>query len=171
MHKSKFNNDGKIDLSKIREKSQEVNETTPKNIKNDVKMMKDVVKDAKKEKKDEDVIKKETSAIDRQRLLLILQFYILEFPSQLKGFKGINYEKKTIEELQDIRSQMDSTISSKNSIKQTQLMITSSIRTIEFVATNLTPIKCNGLSDGMINDPEVMDTIKHKSTGDVECCC
>ena len=88
MHKSKFNNGGKIDLSKIRvrEKSQEVNETKPKNIKNDVKMMKDVVQDAKKEKKDEDVIKKETSAIDRQRLLLILQFYILEFPSQLKGF-------------------------------------------------------------------------------------
>ncbi len=98
---------------------------------------------------------------ERQRMVLILQFYLLEFPDKLAAFKGISFQKKTLDELIDLRNQMDGIISSKSSLQKTQMMLTSGIRMLELVATHTTPIRCEGLANWMTKDPEVLDDIKH----------
>ena len=152
-----------IDLSGIKNKPIKKSENIDKNATKEVdikevdKMKRDIATLDKKDGSDKD----EKILIDKRRLILILQFYVLEFPEELSAYKTIKYDKKMGEELEEIRTQMDAIISSKSSLKQTQVLCTTGIRAIEFVATNFTPIKCHGLSDLMINDREVLDDIKH----------
>jgi len=52
--------------------------------------------------------------IDRRRLILILQFYVLEFPEKLKPYKGTNFEKFKDDELQNLKNEFDFIIGANN---------------------------------------------------------
>jgi hypothetical protein len=149
-----------IDLSSIqRDKKADVPDVVkPTSMKINMKDVKSVHKSIIKQPKEKE---KENDAVDKRRLVLILELYLVEFPKQLEPFKGTKFNSKSIEELMDIMNQMDGIISSKSCMKQTQKAIVSGIRTIEFVATYATPIKCQGLSEVMLNNPETLDDIKH----------
>ena len=58
--------------------------------------------------------------IDRRRMILILQFYVLEFPEKLKAYKGTNFEKYKDEELQNLKNEFDFIIGAKCNVKSTQ---------------------------------------------------
>lgn len=99
--------------------------------------------------------------VNKSRLELILQLYVLEFPDTLTKYKDVNFSRKTIEELREIKDRMDAIIGSKTSLRQTQQLIRSGIQMLEFAAVYATPIKCAGLTNSMMKDPEVIDDIKH----------
>lgn len=160
----------KIDLKSIQYIPQEETvENENENIKDDENIGK-IIKNAQKLKTE---IKKENKIIDeknnddkqmdKQRLILILRFYVLEFKDRLSEYKKTKFEKMSVEQLQELRKQFDSIISSKSSLKQTQGLIINGIKTIETIATMFTPIQCQGLSNLMINDTDVLDDIKHIS--------
>ncbi len=157
-------NDHLIDLSSIQRKKV----AQPSKIQQDPDpfgekiMDKSVIKAAKLQFKHKE--KKQSKGSDdkeRQRMILILQFYLLEFPEKLAAFKGTSFHKKSMEDLIELRNQMDGIISSKSGLQKTQMILTSGIRLIELVATHTTPIRCEGLANWMTKDPEVLDDIKH----------
>ena len=126
-----------------------------------VKERKAFKKEIKKENEKIDEKEKDKEIIDKQRLILILRFYVLEFNDKLAEFKKTKFEKKSLEELVELRKEFDAIISSKTSLKQTQNLIMSSIKMMETIACMFTPIQCQGLSNLMLNDPDVLDDIKH----------
>ncbi len=162
------NDDNLIDLSSIQRKKVEHPEPKIQNIPDfdfGANMDKSVIKAAKtsakmKPHKPKSKTEKKDDK-EKQRMVLILQFYVLEFPEKLEAFKGIAFHKKPLEELIELRNQMDGIISSKSGLQKTQMMLTSGIRLIEMVATHTTPIRCEGLANWMVKDPEVLDDIKH----------
>ena len=115
----------------------------------------DVQKDVKKDAKNDE--------IERQRLVLILRFYVLEFKDRLQDFKKTKFEKMKLEELREMRKEFDSIISAKSSMKQTQKMIMGGIQALETVALLVTPLQIQGLSKTILSDPEALDDIKHIS--------
>lgn len=116
----------------------------------------------KKEKK-KDIPQKpsDDEVINKRRLILLFQFYLLEFPEKLKAFKKINLEKKTLDELKDLQKEMDFCIGNQSNVKHGSAMVLSGIQALEYVAINYTPLQCQGLSENIKNDPESIDTIKH----------
>lgn len=172
----------RIDLSSIRRKKPEPqaqekpnidipNNVMDKKFINDVKEISKAMNKTKPEniKPNKDIKESQDAQIDKRRIILILQFYLLEFPDKLEAYKNIKFDKKSIEELSEIRAQMDGIISSKSNLKQTQMLVTSGIRMVEFATTYATPIKCEGLSSAMINDPDVIDDIKHIALKRMSC--
>ncbi len=136
------------------------------------KIEKIIDKNTKKEKKKEIPQKTTASAlkdngqrdediINKRRLILLLQFYLNEFPDKLKTFKKINLEKKDIEELKDLQKEFDFVIGNQSNIKGGTEMVLSGIQALEYIAVSFTPLQCNGLSENIKNDPESIDTIKH----------
>ncbi len=55
----------------------------------------------------------------------MIEFYKNEFGDKLKSFKKINLEKKTHDELVDIRKEIDFTISQSSSVKAGVQLISS----------------------------------------------
>jgi hypothetical protein len=102
----------------------------------------------------------ESDPYGKQKMIPLLNAYISEFPEQLESFKGMKFEKKNLKELQDIRKLMDQTISSKSAFKQTQVMVTAGLRSLETTLNKLTPLKVDGLANTMLSDPSVIDDIK-----------
>ena len=161
----------KIDLTSIQyvpkyEQQDEGTEVNPpaneiKSMDKIVKERKAFKKEIKKENEKIDEKEKDKEIIDKQRLILILRFYVLEFKDKLAEFKKTKFEKKSLEELVELRKEFDAIISSKTSLKQTQNLIMSSIKMMETIACMFTPIQCQGLSNLMLNDPDVLDDIKH----------
>ncbi len=121
-----------------------------------------IIDNPKKEKKKEiPQIPSEDEVIAKRRLILLLQFYLLEFPDKLKTFKKINLEKKDLAELKDLQKEMDFCISNQSNVKQGSEMILSGIQGLEYICVNFTPLQCSGLSENIKNDAETIDTIKH----------
>lgn len=156
-----------IDLSAIQYVPPDNNEAEPKEEKMDVdKMIQKAKKMKKAMAKENDKIEdkqKEKQTMDKQRLIAILQLYLIEFKERLAQFKKTNFQKMSLVELQDIRKQFDGIISSKSSMKQTQNMIMTGVRMLETTATMFTPIQCQGLSNAIQMDPDAIDDIKHIS--------
>ncbi len=153
--------DDEIDLSDIeyKPKKQTKKEKKVKPIDKPDKTMnknleKQIIKKPKKELPTDEEI------INKRRLILMIEFYKNEFGDKLKSFKKINLEKKTHDELVDIRKEIDFTISQSSSVKAGVQLISTGIQTLEFFMTNFTPINAQGLSN-ICNDPETIDTMKH----------
>lgn len=105
-----------------------------------------------KEKPNDDELKK------RRHLILVLQMYVNEFP-KLKKYKNTNFEKKTIDELMELRKEFDATLSCRSTVNAGVQMAVSVIQTMEYVLCNFTPIQASGLSN-IVNDPDVVEDIK-----------
>lgn len=101
----------------------------------------------------------EEELIDKRRVILLLQFYLVEFPDELKSFKKVNMEKKTHAELLDIKTEMDFVLGNNSNIKKAVEMFRLGIQTIEVLALNFTPFNITGLSS-VCNDPETIKDIK-----------
>ena len=90
--------------------------------------------------------------IDRRRLILILQFYVLEFPEKLKPYKGTNFEKFKDDELQNLKNEFDFIIGAKCNVKSTQYAFIQGVQLLETLCVTCTPLKINGLSSAVIDD-------------------
>ncbi len=159
----------KLDLTSIQyvppkdEPEQPDKEVKDVNVEQMVKKAKKMKQAMDKENEKIDEKEKEKKVMDKQRLIAILQLYLIEFKDRLAQFKKTNLQKMSLVELQDLRKQFDGLISSKSSLKQTQQMILTSIKMFETAATLFTPIKCQGLSSAIQMDQDAIDDIKHIS--------
>ena len=54
--------------------------------------------------------------VDHRRKILVIQFYLNEFPDKLKAYKSFNLETLSDEELDSLRKEMDFVISQKSSV-------------------------------------------------------
>lgn len=146
-----------IDLSSIKYKEPETKKEktkTDERVAPDLKEIEKKMKKVKpiKEKPTDDDIKK------RRSLILLMQMYINEFP-KLKKYKNTNFEKKTLDELLDLRKEFDATLSCRSTVKAGVNIAITVIQTLEYVLCNFTPIQAQGLSN-VINDPDVIEDIK-----------
>jgi|ERR1700761_3048714 len=114
-----------------------------------------------KDKKSKSPETKNDEINEKKKLSLILKFYLLEFPDKLEMFKNTKFNNMSSEELIEIRNQMDDVLSNRSNLKQTEMIVHSGIRMFELAATTVTPIKCEGLSNLVLKDPECLDSIKH----------
>lgn len=162
----------KIDLSSIQYIPQELKDDVDKNIvQKDEKDMEKIVKKAKimkkamdKENEKVENVDKETEMKDRYRMILTLKFYVLEFgDDKLSQYKKTKFDKMTLEQLIDMRKEMDMILSSKGTMKKIQNLILTSIQYLELGLTLFTPIQCQGLYKSIESDQEAIDDIKHIS--------
>lgn len=153
-----------IDLTSIKykEKEPETKKESSKEKTNDkprdppellMKMEKSIKKSKpQKEKPTDEEIKK------RRTLILVLQMYVNEFP-KLKKYKNTNFDKKTMDELMDMRKEFDATLSCRSNVNAGVQIAVSVIQTLEYVLCSFTPIQAQGLSN-IVNDPDVVEDIK-----------
>lgn len=102
----------------------------------------------------------EEELLNKRRLILMLQFYLIEFPNELKSFKKVNFEKKTFDELQDIQKEMDFVLGNNSGIANVVKMFRIGIQALEVLTVNFTPINCSGISEIICNDPDAMKDLK-----------
>ncbi len=87
-----YKNDDNVRSSNVVKKQNEKQNELPEKIEK-------LIPEPKKEKK-KDIPQKpsEDDVINKRRLILLLQFYLLEFPDKLKTFKKINLEKQDLDQ-------------------------------------------------------------------------
>ncbi len=157
-----------IDLKQIQYKPKK---KEPKQVKKPVKKdvekvdkVKDKVMDKVLEKQLDKRCKKpmptEEELIEKRRMILLIQFYLIEFPVKLKTFKKINLEKKSYDELVDIKKELDFTVGQGSNVAAGVQMLSGSIQALEIILVNFTPINATNLSR-ICDDQETIDTMKH----------
>ena len=97
--------------------------------------------------------------IDHRRKILIIQYYLNEFPDKLKGYKNINLESLSDEELDDLRKEMDFVNSQRSSVNMAVQAFVQGVNTIETLCCNFTPLKVQGLTN-ICNDKDLIDDVK-----------
>lgn len=160
---SESSGEGKLNLSSLKYKPKQ----EPKTKKVDTKIIKEEIKEDKEfekqltkpPKKDKKEKPTEDEIIQKRKMILLMQFYFVEFPERLKVFKKINLEKKSYDELLDIKKEMDFCLSNKSNVQQGVAMMSTGIQTLEYLTLNYTPIKCEGMSK-ICDDPETIDIMK-----------
>ena len=98
--------------------------------------------------------------IERRRKILVLQFYLNEFPKKLKVYQELQLETLSNDELDKIRQEFDFVIGCKNTVNISVKALKQSIFTLEEVCCKFTPLKVKGLT-GICDDPELLDDVKH----------
>lgn len=102
----------------------------------------------------------ETFSVERRRKILILHFYLNEFPHKLGVYKDMDFESLSNKELDKIREEFDFIIGTKNTVNVTIRAFQHSIKMLEDFCVAYTPLKVQGLSV-INNDAELMDDVKH----------
>lgn len=151
----------KKDVKELKEKEKAVQ----KQAKEETQMIKKMMKKPKgKGKKDDTDIESIESAekemVKKQQLIFLMGFMIVTFPNELKSFKKINLQKKSLEELENLRKQFDIVISSECNIEFGVDLITGAIYAMELLLVNLTPINCTGLTN-RCSDESTLKIMKH----------
>lgn len=127
-------------------------------VKKDVKPVeKQLVKRAKSKTMKE--MPSEEEVMNKRKIILLLEFYKIEFPDELKAYKKLNLHKKSFDELSDLKSEMDFILGNNSGIASAVKLFRIGIHTLEVLAVNFTPINCKGLSS-ICNDPDVIKDIK-----------
>ncbi len=98
------------------------------------------------EKKGKKPVLTEDELIEKRRMILLIQFYFIEFPVKLKTFKKINLKKKSYDELVSLKKELDFVVSNGSNTASGVQMLSCSIQTLEFMMINFTPINATGLS-------------------------
>lgn len=111
------------------------------------------------EPKNKDHNKKSTN-IDKRRLILILQFYLIEFPEKLATYKGIKFETLDVEELQTLKNEFDFIIGAKCNINGAKNLFIQGLKLLEEATLMFSPFKVEGLTN-IVNDKEFEDDVKH----------
>ena len=106
-----------------------------------------------------EVVSKEDEKIQKRRLILLIKIYKNEFGKKLEDYKNVKLEKLNVEELEDLKREMDLSLSSKSVVTGGVQMISTGIYTLEYLLTNF-GVNCQGLST-ICNDPETIDDMKH----------
>ena len=101
-----------------------------------------------------------TPSIDRSRLILIMKFYLLEFPKKLEEFHTTDFESMTEEELTKLREVFDYIIGSRSNIRGSQVMFMEGVGLLEHCLANYTPIRAEGLKK-LCDDKEMREDIAH----------
>lgn len=114
----------------------------------------------KKMSKNSKAIVSEEDIIKKRRMILMLHFYILEFPEELKSFKKTNFDKKTYEELIEVQKEMDFILGNNSGIASAVKLFKYGLGALELIAVNFTPINCSGLTEMICNDPDAMKDVK-----------
>lgn len=108
----------------------------------------------KPNKLNEDDIKK------KRQLILHMQMYLNQFPDELKQFKKINLEKKTIEELHSLLKEFNVVMDSKNDLKAEIQAVLLMLQAYEYIMVQYAGVDCNGLSVALSQDPDTIKQIK-----------
>lgn len=106
------------------------------------------------------IVKEPENTIERRRLILIIQRYILEFEKYLGDLATINYSMMSEEELGELLKEIKFTVSVRNSGKMSEKMVLASIMQLEQFCCTYTPLKVQGLAQMTINDNDFRDTVK-----------
>lgn len=97
--------------------------------------------------------------IDRRRKILILQFYLNEFPQKLAVYRDFDFETLSDSDLERIREEFDFIIGTKNTVNISVRAFQHSIIMLEDFCTSFTPLKVHGLKN-INQDPELMEDVK-----------
>lgn len=108
----------------------------------------------KPNKLNEDDIKK------KRQLILHIQMYLNQFETELKQFKKINLEKKSIEELQDLLKEINVVMDSKSDLKGETQAILGMLQAYEYIMVQYAGVDCNGLTVALSQDPDTIKQIK-----------
>jgi len=115
------------------------------------------------EKQPKEIINEEDEVIEKRKLIITIQRYILEFEKHLIGMDFLHttdYRNFSKEELERLLKEIKFTIATRNSNRMSERMFQKTLLYLEKSLTTFTPIKCDGLSDILGNDPDVLDTFK-----------
>jgi hypothetical protein len=99
-------------------------------------------------------------SIERRRLILMLEFYVLEFPDKLSAFKKTDFNNLDEKQLKELKSEFDFIIGAKCNVKSTQYLVLQGVYLIETVSKSFIGLNVNGLTNS-VNDNEFMDDVKH----------
>jgi len=102
----------------------------------------------------------EEDSIERRRLILMLEFYVIEFPDKLSSFKKTDFSKLDDKKLKELKSEFDFIIGAKCNVKSTQYMVLQGVYLIETLSKSFIGLKVDGLTNS-VNDKEFMDDVKH----------
>ena len=103
-----------------------------------------------------------TYGVDRRRQILILELYINEFGNnKLRNYKHIKFDKLSACELQGLHDEFNYVLGSKSNISVAVELFKKGVETFEYVADEYSPLRMNGLSQVVNNDPEIIDDFKH----------
>jgi len=87
-----------------------------------------VFDDAQKNNNDKAIVpiskeKTNDDSIERRRLILMLEFYVLEFPDKLSAFKKTDFNNLDEKQLKELKSEFDFIIGAKCNVKSTQYLV------------------------------------------------
>lgn len=105
------------------------------------------------EKPTDDDIKK------KRQLILHLSMYLNQF-EELKSFKKVNLEKKSIEELQDLLKEFHVIMDSKSDLKSETQALLGMLNAYEYIMVGYAGVQCNGLTVALAQDEDTLKQIK-----------
>ena len=97
---------------------------------------------------------------ERRKKILILQFYLNEFPIKLKNYLKINLEELSDKELLLLREEMSFVIGAKSNVNMGIGVIHQGLTIFETIGTSYGGLKINGLTNTLMNDRAFIDDIK-----------
>lgn len=150
-----------IDLTSIQYKEKEEKPEKPEKVKKarEIHVPESQPKFEHKQKKQKD--KPTDDDIKRKRqLILHLGMYINQFPEELKQFKKVNLEKKSIEELQDLLKEFHVIMDSKSDLKGEIQAAMGVLSAYEYVMVEYAGVQCQGLTVGLSQDKDTIKQLK-----------
>ena len=97
---------------------------------------------------------------ERRKKILILQFYLNEFPIKLKNYLKINLEELSDKELLLLREEMSFVIGAKSNVNMGIGVISQGLTIFETIGSSYGGLKINGLTNTLMNDQSFIDDIK-----------
>lgn len=131
----------------------------PQTIKEPKKVESIIEKQLMKRSKNKKEIPTEEEVLNKRRMILLIQVYLLEFADDLKSFKKINLEKKNYQELSDLHKEIVLSLSTGSNVQGGVQLMTAGIKTFEMILLNFTPVNCAGLSN-ICTDKNVIKDMK-----------
>ena len=97
---------------------------------------------------------------ERRKKILILQFYMNEFPEKLKNYKKTNFEEMTDKELLQLREEFSFVIGAKSNVNMGIATVHQALTIAETVGDSYCGLKINGITNTLMNDTQFVDDIK-----------
>ena len=104
---------------------------------------------------------------DRSKKILILEFYLMEFPKKLEGYKEIVLQSLTLAQLDALKEEFTFVISTQSNVNYCIQTFSQAIVFTEAILCTHTPIQAQGLSL-LLKDPALIDDIKAWSLENID---
>lgn len=116
---------------------------------------KEKVKEKVKENvKDEDIIKQKTM------MKLHIGMWINQFPEELKSYKKVNLDKKSLEDLKDLVKEFTIVMDSKNDLTAETQAAIAALQAYEYLMVEYVGVNCTGITNYISNDLDSIKQIK-----------